>query len=526
MRRRCLAAFAAVAVAPTFVPTGTAAAQDDADAPCPPGVPASATIRASDGEGPSLTATHTIGLYIESGDEQIDEFSLDLPPGVDRRGGQAFRVDAPGPVPVRATWRHFDNGSYCAASAGTTVNVEPAKPLRYSGPARSSRFMNSMEWSVSYGKNADLRPVEVRLRGVRRARLPGASAPVQTVTFALRRGDRGLSYDGRAIRMLRSAGWRFQATFGHSERDIRIDMLHYPGPGRGFGIDLELTQAGRVIGRTRAVGRCSYLVCRYRTVRNPSGARAAQATDPPCPPGVAPSATIRGFDVEDGGGKLTATHTIALEAHDRDGNIPRVAFSVPAGAQNRGDESNPAFSVDTPGPVPVTATWSHENQSDNSTCIASVQRTLRLRPAQDLTFPGLRPGTSISDAFQFLLSTPKNADLRPVEFRLRGVRRARLPGPGARLQTMTIALRRGDAGVSRGQSRRVRAAGWRFRVGNIDEHDILFDAKVIDSRRGRRGPARGFGYAIELVQAGQRVGRIRAIGRCGYLGCRWRALKP
>ena len=259
----------------------------------------------------------------------------------------------------------------------------------------------------------------------------------------------------------------------------------------------------------------------------PTGTAAAQGgSDPPCPPGVAPNATIRGFDVEDAGGELTATHTIALEAHDRDGFIPRVAFTLPAGAQNRGDESNPAFSVDTPGPVPVTATWSHENQSDDSTCTASAQRTLRLRPARDLTFPGLRPGTSFADAFQFLLSARKNADLRPVEFRLRGVRRARLPGPRARLQTVRIALRRGDAGVSRGESRILRAAGWRFRIGNIDEHDVIFDAKIIDNRRGRRGPSRGFGYAIELVQAGDRVGRIRAVGRCGYLGCRWRALRP
>jgi hypothetical protein len=259
-----------------------------------------------------------------------------------------------------------------------------------------------------------------------------------------------------------------------------------------------------------------------------TGTAAAQGgPDPPCPPGVAPSATIRGFDVEDGGGQLTATHTIALELRGReDGPIPNAAFTLPAGVQNRGDENDPAFSVDTPGPVPVTATWSHENQSDNSTCTAGAQGTLRLRPARDLTFPGLRPGTSFLDAFQFLLSARKNADLRPVQFRLRGVKRARLPGRGARLQTARIALRKGDPGVARGQSRRLRAAGWRFRIGNIDEHDVIFGAEVIDNRRGRRGPARGFGYAIELVQAGERVGRIRAVGRCGYLGCRWRALRP
>jgi hypothetical protein len=361
----------------------------------------------------------------------------------------------------------------------------------------------------------------MRLRGVRRARLPGRSAPLQTVTFAFRRGDRGLSYDGRAIRVLRSAGWRFQATFGHSRRDIRIDMLNYPGPGKRFGIDLELVQAGRVIGRTRARGRCSYLVCRYRSVRGPS---AAQAPAPPCPPGEAPSATIRGFDVEDGGGPLTATHTIGLEVRDRDGVIPRASFTVPAHAQNRGDEGNPAFSIDTPGPVPVTATWSHEIQSDGSTCTATTQRTLRLRAARAPSFNGLPSGPSFADAYSMGFETGRNADLRPVQVRLRGVRRARVPGRGARLRKVTLALRRGDAGLARGEHHTMRVAGWEFRVGNVDEHIVLINVKNLENRRGRRGRARAFGYSIALVQAGRRVGRERVVGRCGYLGCRWRAL--
>jgi hypothetical protein len=520
-------AVAALAVITTFALPATADAQGDPPPPpCPAGVPANVTISASDLEdnGGPLTATHTIHLDVQADDRDVGDFKLDLPPGAERRRGgptPAFSIDAPGPVLVRVTWPEFNNGSECTASAETTVNVEPAKPLRYRGPARSSRFMNALHWSLSFGDNADLRPLEMRLRGVRRARLPGGSAPLQTVTFAFRRGDRGLSYDGRSIRVLRSAGWRFQTTFGHSRRDISIDMLNYPGPGKGFGIDLELVQAGRVIGRTRARGRCSYLVCRYRSARGPT---AAQATDPSCPPGEAPSATIRGFDVEDGGGQLTATHTIGLEVRDRDGVIPRASFTVPANAQNRGDEDNPAFSIDTPGPVPVTATWSHEIQSDGSTCTATTQGTLRLRPAGDLTFLGLPRGPSFADAYSLGLRTGRNADLRPVQFRLRGVKRARLPGPGARLQKATIVLRRGDPGLSRGESRTLRAGGWRFRIGNADEHIVIFNAEVIENRRGRRGPSRGFGYTIVLVQAGHRVGRVRVTGRCGYLGCRWRAL--
>jgi hypothetical protein len=256
----------------------------------------------------------------------------------------------------------------------------------------------------------------------------------------------------------------------------------------------------------------------------PDTALAQGDPPPPCPPGEAPSAKIRGFDVEDGGGQLTATHTIGLEARDRDGVIPRASFTVPANAQNRGDEGNPAFSVDTPGPVPVTATWSHEIQSDGSTCTASAQGTLQLRPAGDLTFLGLPRGPSFADAYSLGLRTGRNADLRPVQFRLRGVKRARLPGPGARLQKATIALRRGDPGLSRGESRTLRAGGWRFRIGNGDEHIIIFNAEVIENRRGRRGRSRGFGYTIVLVQAGHRVGRVRVTGRCGYLGCQRRAL--
>jgi len=519
--RRCAAATAALAA---FLPAAMAGAQDDASPPrCPAGVPAAVKISASDLEdnGGPLTATHTIDVYVEADGEEVREFRLKLPAHAQARG-TAFRVEVAGPVPVRATWRQLEPGADpCTASAETTVNVEPAKPARYRGPARSSGLMNSLTWKVSLGDNADLRPVEMRLRGVKRARLPRGSAPLQTVVFSFRRGDRGLNYNGRAIRVLRSAGWRFQATFGHTARDVVIDMIHPPGKGKGFGIDLELVQGDRVVGRTRAVGRCTYLVCRYRTVRGPA---AAQASDPPCPPGEAPSASIRGFDLEDGGGQLTATHTIALEARDRDGVIPRVSFTVPAVAQQRGDESNPAFSIDTPGPVPVTATWSHELQSDGSNCTASAQGTLRLRPAKPLSFDGLPRGPSLADAFSMGLETGKNADIRPVELRLRGVRRAHPPGPGARLRKVRVALRRGDRGLARGEHRIMRVAGWAFRVDNVDEHIVLMNVKNLESRRGRRGRARAFGYSIVLVQAGRRIGRERVVGHCGFLGCSWRAL--
>jgi hypothetical protein len=246
------------------------AAAQAPDPPCAPGVAPSVTIRADDGGG-ALTATHTIGLLLETAETEIDEFSIALPPGADAvRGGAspAFQTDSPGPVPITATWQHLvlEDASYCTASAATTLNIEPAQPLRYIAPRTHSGVIAG-DWRVRIGKEADLRPVQLRVRGVRRARLPSASAPVTTVTFALRGGDKGLTYFGRALRTVRSAGWHFDATW--DERDeIRIAMRdHSNRRGRGFGFELELTQAGRRLGRTRVVGRCNDLYCIPRAVK-------------------------------------------------------------------------------------------------------------------------------------------------------------------------------------------------------------------------------------------------------------------
>jgi hypothetical protein len=105
----------------------------------------------------------------------------------------------------------------------------------------------------------------VRLRGLGRARLPGASALVQTLTLALRRGDRGRWW-GQPERVLRSAGWRFAVGF-RDGGDIFVELRTFRGRARGFGFELELVQAGRRIGRTRGVGSCGYLLCDYRTIR-------------------------------------------------------------------------------------------------------------------------------------------------------------------------------------------------------------------------------------------------------------------
>jgi hypothetical protein len=238
-------------------------------------------------------------------------------------------------------------------------------------------------------------------------------------------------------------------------------------------------------------------------------AAAAIGLAPACPSGIAPEPSIRAYDVEDKGGRLTATHTIGLEAQDRDGSLRNVVFTLPRSAATRGTESNPAFSVDTPGRVPVTATWSHYVEADGSTCTASADTTLRIEAARALQLTAPRPGLSQNEHLAWSIRAGRDADLRPVEVRLRGVRRS---------QTLTLALRRGDDGVGWGSRARVlRAAGWSFNFGLAEENAVL-----VTARAPERGKRRDFGFELDFVQAGRRIGRTRATGVCAQLGCRYR----
>lgn len=269
-RRSCTRVGLGLVLGP-LLSAAPAAAQDYP--PCPPGFGAGATLHASDLEdaGGSLTATHTISLTLETSDGEFPDFTVALPPGARRRfaGGPAFQFDAAGPVTITATWSDFhpSTGDWCTASTTGTFDLHPPEPLRFVPPRRASRLMTELQWRIHVGENADLRPIEARLRGVRRARFPRASAPVQTMALVLRRGD------GRALpdvgRVLRSAGWRFRFAPTYPEAGFTVRMSDVKkSRRRGFGFELDFVQGGERIGRTRAKGRCEFTVvgplCRYR----------------------------------------------------------------------------------------------------------------------------------------------------------------------------------------------------------------------------------------------------------------------
>ena len=254
-------------IAPLLL-AGPAAAQTPAP-PCPPGVAPSATLRAAD----ELIATHTIALELETADGAfIDDFKLTLPAGakaVQAGPSLGFQADTPGPVAVTATWLEYDRNADadCTASAAATFTLAAPRALKFVAPRSGSRGVSELNWSLRVGRRSDLRPVEVRLRGIAHARLPAASVPVHKITLGLREGDPGRMLTGSG-RVLRGAGWRFRVgPFFRDEFPIRMT-----GPKkRRFGFDLQLVQGGRRIGRTRGVGRCEFTsvgpICRVRIAR-------------------------------------------------------------------------------------------------------------------------------------------------------------------------------------------------------------------------------------------------------------------
>ena len=261
-----------VAMAAVLLPALPAGAQDEAP-PCPPGVAPTATFQPGDSEdagGPPLTATHTIGMRLHTSEGEVDEFQIEVPPGVRtlERGSPAFRVDSPGPVPVTARWEHYSPqmNADCTASAQATFDIQPARRPKFDPPRRRS-LTSELDWYVRFGKNMDRRPIQVRIRAVRRARVPRRSVRVRTATYGLRSGDKGVSLAGNSEKVLRTPAGRFSVTFGHDD-DLWIALRNLPRGRRPvFGVDLQLVQGGRTIGRTRLKGRCNAYYCSYRTVR-------------------------------------------------------------------------------------------------------------------------------------------------------------------------------------------------------------------------------------------------------------------
>jgi hypothetical protein len=256
-------------------------------APCAPGTEMP-TITAQDfeaGSGGTLTATHTIDLEANFSDgSSRDDFQASAPPGVNVRSGGPNGVrlvsDAAGALPITLTWTEHPLGADdCTASTSTTLQLQAPTPLTFGKLPRSLRpkalkhhgkyFAGGYAVTAAIGRYTDRRPVELRLRGIARRRLPSPSMPFKVVTASLRTLDPGLG----STRYLRSPKWQvtgrtnFQGTAFFLEARMKTGSVH----NHPVGYELQVLQAGRLMLRVREAGTCNLGGCIWRIMKVQGG---------------------------------------------------------------------------------------------------------------------------------------------------------------------------------------------------------------------------------------------------------------
>jgi hypothetical protein len=238
----------------------------------------------------TFIATHTIRVDLNLTGASVDESTVQfsVPPGVPVLGSssplaQRLNIDAPtrialqppgpGPLPITATWTQ-DNGSgtgSCTGSASTTIQMGAATPIRMGDPRHNKvnhvnlKFDIHWDWGTVLSKTADLRPIQVRLRGVAKAHLPGPKVPFKSITVGLRASDTSFAPDRQ--RKLRSPRWLVEVTAGSSGIAISGNIRGLGDRPKPVAYEVQVLQAGRLLGRLAAAGKCSVFNCTFRTVK-------------------------------------------------------------------------------------------------------------------------------------------------------------------------------------------------------------------------------------------------------------------
>jgi hypothetical protein len=250
--------------------------------PCAPGTATSATIGIEDYEGGkggqslvgSATATHTIRVSVDFGDSTVvddESVKLSVSPPATIDTDSILHTDTPGPLPITVTWlqRLPDSIDECSASASTTIQVQAPVPLRLSKrPKRLiTKYSGGFSSATVIGPHADRRPIEVRLRSWRRAKLPGAQVPFKSTTVGLRATDKGFD---RPAHGLRTPRYSVLAYFIPRDRQVFIiDARSKVGSikEKPVGFEIVVLQAGRQLARIRGAGKCGVFGCKLRVIK-------------------------------------------------------------------------------------------------------------------------------------------------------------------------------------------------------------------------------------------------------------------
>jgi hypothetical protein len=251
----------------------------------------------------------------------------------------------------------------------------------------------------------------------------------------------------------------------------------------------------------------------------------------PCPAGTEiPAIAARDFEAGSGGA-LTATHRVELDARFSDGlGRDNLHFSAPAGVTVKAQGPTGATLIsDAPGAVPVTVSWS-EFQSDGTECTSSTSTMLQLQAPTALQFGklprSLQPklvrfhGKYYSSGYALTAAIGRYTDRRPVELRLRGIARTRLPSPAMPFKAVKVALRGSDPGF--GNQRYLRGPRWLV-TGHVNFAGTTF---FLDSRvKTASTHDQPVGLELQVVQAGRLMLAVRQAGKCNFGGCVWRTMK-
>ncbi|HMJ97170.1 MAG TPA: hypothetical protein VK486_15045, partial [Thermoleophilaceae bacterium] len=151
--------------------------------------------------GDALIATHLINVRVTFSDGGLeDTVKISPPPGVAvidphspegrhlgiRKDQIVVVANATGALPMTVTWDEDEQtgtGAICSGRSEASFDVQAARPLRLH---HFEHF--ELPWSLRsrLGAHTDRRPVTLRLRSVRGARLPGPTVPFKTATLDLR----------------------------------------------------------------------------------------------------------------------------------------------------------------------------------------------------------------------------------------------------------------------------------------------------------------------------------------------------
>jgi len=242
---------------------------------------------------------------------------------------------------------------------------------------------------------------------------------------------------------------------------------------------------------------------------------------PPCASGTFEQPSIRATDRLDGA-RLTATHSIDLEARFTGEDPGGVSLSGP------GVRGHTLVAVQ-PGPVIVRASWEQTVGATGEQCEASTTATLTIAPAVS---PRLVPrrGGSFSVALDLRFARV-GANVDPLELRLRAVRGPRLPGPRVPFVKRTLRLDPNSAASP--------TFATPIHVTLHADPSQLFDSRgrllrnayvaltVGGGHIGKRFQRRGYGFEVQVLQGGRRIGRARGTAdHCDpRFDCRQRSLK-